>query len=364
MNSRPFAAAAAVTILAAAARRRSRQRRATPVPSDQSATPGESAAERREAVLVRLLEERPEPVLRGLATPITDRVHARMDDGDVKLVLARVDKGWAEFYASCDPATQRRVLLNFAAYYAVWPVLERTGLSHQVPPDDVHAMARGPIAAGGDPFIADLIFDALAHAGLEVAEGATVLDFGGSSGRVLRLIKAGRPELECLGCDPNAEAIAWAQKNLPMARFFVSPQRPPLELPEGSVDLVFAISIWSHFAEDPATVWLREMHRVVRPGGALLITTHSFDCLTTFLRRKHISPGSATAAAAAMVRGQHHFIDVFGPEGDWGVKDAGWGNAYLTVERLLLMAREDWIVRLNWPGGLDQVQDVIVLERR
>jgi SAM-dependent methyltransferase len=170
--------------------------------------------------------------------------------------------------------------------------------------------------------------------------------------------------LECLGCDPNEDAIAWAQEHLPAARFFVSPQRPPLPLEDASVDMAFAISIWSHFAEEPAVAWLEEMHRVVAPGGALLLTTHAFDCLSTLLRREHVSPGTAVAAATAMVQGHHHFVDVFGPEGDWGVKDSGWGNAYLTLEWLLRATGDDWAVRLNWPGALDQAQDVIVLERR
>ena len=42
-------------------------------------------------------------------------------------------------------------------------------------------------------------------------DGGTVLDFGSSSGRVLRILAAARPDLRCLGCDPNEDAIAWAE---------------------------------------------------------------------------------------------------------------------------------------------------------
>lgn len=319
---------------------------------------------RGEKALLAVLEGRAAPPWREVGTPITDAVHARLDPTDVETVANRVDGDAAELYATCDPLTRKRITLNFAATYHLEPVLERAGVSAAMPPEDVHAMARGPIASGGDFYLADLVFDALDHAGMHVPQGGTVLDFGASSGRVLRAVAAGRPDLECVGCDPNDGAIAWATEHLPMARFFVSPQRPPLPLDDGSVDLAYAISIWSHFAEEPAIAWLSEMHRVLAPGGALVITTHGLDCLSTLLRRKDVSDETAASAAAAILQGRLHFIDVFGPEGDWGVKDTGWGNAFFALEWLLSHTGEDWAVRVGWPGALDQVQDVIVLERR
>lgn len=328
------------------------------------APPVPSSEQQRLDVLAALLKERVPPDGRQAATPITDLIHARLALGDVALVEACLNGPPLELYEASDPVTRKRLALNFAAAYGVQQVLERAGLSDLMPPEDVHAMARGPVAAGGDNYLADLVFDAVATAGIEIREGGAVLDFGASSGRVLRAIAAGRPDLDCLGCDPNADAIAWAQANLEMARFVISPQRPPLELEDGSIDLAFAISIWSHFAAEPAVAWLTEMHRVLTPTGALVLTTHAFDCLSTLLRRDLVSQGTAADAASAMLQGHHHFVDVFGPEGDWGVKDSGWGNAYFTLEWLLRATGDEWVVRMNWPGALDQTQDVIVLQPR
>jgi len=137
-----------------------------------------------------------------------------------------------------------------------------------------------------------------------------------------------------------------------------------LPIADGSVTVAYAISIWSHFAAGPALAWLDELHRILEPGGALVLTTHGFDCLSTLLRRDHISRDSAVSAAQGMVRDGHFFIDVFGPDGDWGVKDAEWGNAYLTLDWLMSRTNGAWNLRLVWNGGLDQTQDVIVLERR
>ncbi len=311
-----------------------------------------------------MIAQRPRPVARQIATPITDGAVARLTDGDVALIEERLEGDPAILYEMSDAATRKRLLLNFAAAYHVGPVLERTGVIAAMPPEDVHSMARGAVVAGGDFHIADLVFDALAHAGKSVQEGATVLDFGASSGRVLRAVAAGRPDLDCVGCDPNPEAMQWAQEHLQGQRYFVSPLRPPLDLADGSVQMAYAISIWSHFAERPAIEWLAEMHRIIEPGGALVLTTHGFDCLTTLLGRNQVTRHTAAEAARAMLQGRHHFVDVFGEAGDWGVKDTGWGNAYLTLEWLVARTAEQWSLLLDWPGALDQAQDVIVLERR
>ena len=60
----------------------------------------------------------------------------------------------------------------------------------------------------------------------------------------------------------------------PEIEFFVNDNAPPLPLADGSLDLVYAISIWSHFAPELGLRWFEEMHRLIRPGGHLVCTTH------------------------------------------------------------------------------------------
>jgi len=232
------------------------------------------------------------------------------------------------------------------------------------PPEDVHAMARGVLSYAGDPMIADLVVHAFSTAGCDLPDTGTVLDFGCSSGRILRVLAAYRPGLTCVGCDPNAEAIAWAGEHLPMARFLTSPTVPPLDFETASVARAYAISIWSHFHADAGLAWLDEMHRVIEPGGALLLTTHGLDTLAAQLRRELMTQDSAAEAMAAMLEHGHKYFDVFGAEGDWGVKDPGWGNSYTGADWLAAKVTPRWAVRLFHPGMLDGNQDVFVLERR
>jgi SAM-dependent methyltransferase len=317
---------------------------------------------------VDALGRRQEPLGDDSPGPASTGLYARLAATDLALLEQRIAESGEEtivsLWESAEPHHRLRLAVLLSVYFQLPEALEKTGLISDMPPEDVHAMARGPLAAGGDLYIADLVLVALERAGLTVSEGATMLDFGCSSGRVLRVLGALRPDLGLLGCDPNGGAIAWASEHLPMGRFFVSPIDPPLDLADRSLDVAYAISIWSHFAERPALRWLAEMHRLIRPGGALLITTHGLDGVAWLARGGHMTPESAGDVAEHLIAGNHYFLDVLGAEGDWGVKDEGWGNSYLTMDWLSYNATPDWAIRLVRPAALGRVQDVIVLERR
>lgn len=295
--------------------------------------------------------------------PVSDALHARLSTQEVAELEAAVEGNVKQMYDELPVEDRRRLLVSAAAFYRAEGPLATMNLTAAEPPADVHAMARGPLAVGGDLGMADFVVQALEDAGVRIPAGGTVLDFGCSSGRALRPIAAWRPDLECLGCDPNVEAVRWAAEHLPMARFFPSPIDPPLELADASVDVAYAISIWSHFAAAPALRWLAEMHRVIRPGGALLLTTHGLDTFATYVRGELMNRGLMAVGVDGMLRDGIHFLDVFGEAGDWGVKDEGWGNSFLLADWLVEHATPQWTVRLLRRGRLDGNQDAYVLER-
>ena len=115
------------------------------------------------------------------------------------------------------------------------------------------------------------------------------LDFGCSSGRVVRVLAAAYPDVSWSGCDPIESSIVWARENLPGIEFEVSPVEPPLPYEDASFDFVFAISIWSHFSAGAALRWWDEMHRMLRPGGHLVLTTHGYQTIAHY-RRHGLQP--------------------------------------------------------------------------
>lgn len=101
-------------------------------------------------------------------------------------------------------------------------------------------------------------------------EGKCVLDFGCGSARVLRHFDREAEHGVFWGCDIDERSVAWDEANLsPPFRFFRNGPAPPLSLPTGSVDLIWAMSVFTHIA-DLWSDWLMEMHRLLVPGGVLI----------------------------------------------------------------------------------------------
>ena len=222
---------------------------------------------------------------------------------------------------------------------------------------------------GGSYYLADLVLEMMNEIGHPPAPGARVLDFSCSSGRVVRPLAAARPEVSWNGCDPNADAIEWMRENVPAVEVLVSPTTPPLPLPDDSFDLVFAISVWSHYSAGAALTWLEELHRLVRPGGHILLTTHGLQACIWFSNNpdhaigQRLGPDWIADTTKRLQHDGHCFWDVFGEAGDWGVVDREWGLAFFTPEWLLASITPKLAVRNYRIGGAHGNQDIYVLQR-
>jgi SAM-dependent methyltransferase len=124
----------------------------------------------------------------------------------------------------------------------------------------------GRLAAGS-------IRTALMRHGLNVEQFDSLLDFGCGCGRVIRNWRA-LPSTKVHGSDYSAKAIAWSRANLPFARFETNGLAPPLAYEDRSFDFIYALSVFTHLPEPLQDAWMRELSRVLRAGGYLVITTH------------------------------------------------------------------------------------------
>lgn len=133
----------------------------------------------------------------------------------------------------------------------------------------------------------------LGKQGVDLAELGSVLDFGCGCGRVLRHLRR-FDRVRIHGTDSNPAAIAWCDQHLDFAEFGTNRLEPPTRYRDRSFDLVYAFSVFTHLTEALQSAWMREMQRIIKPGGWLIITLHG----------DHYLPHINVAARAQYQRGE------------------------------------------------------------
>jgi SAM-dependent methyltransferase len=123
---------------------------------------------------------------------------------------------------------------------------------------------------------ASIITDAVARHEGPIEDVGRLLDFGCGCGRVLRHW-SGLTHTEIHGSDFNRALVRWCQSNLRFARCSVNGLQPPLASDAGEFDVVYAVSVFTHFPQELESAWIDELSRVLKPGGLLLLTTHGDD---------------------------------------------------------------------------------------
>jgi ubiquinone/menaquinone biosynthesis C-methylase UbiE len=110
----------------------------------------------------------------------------------------------------------------------------------------------------------------IAQAGIE--PGSTVLEIGCGTGNVLLLAAHAVPRATLIGLDPDAKVLAIAARKARRAGVNMRLDQgyaDQLPYPDGSVDRVLSAFMLHHLPLDQQRAALREVHRVLAPGGRL-----------------------------------------------------------------------------------------------
>lgn len=119
---------------------------------------------------------------------------------------------------------------------------------------------------GGDTIRAELLAQA------DIRPHHRILDIGSGTGSLLIQIKRLHPDVEVVGLDPDPRALAIGRRKAARAGVpvgFDEGYSDALSYPAASFDLVFSSFMFHHLKKDEKEKTLREVYRVLKPGGFL-----------------------------------------------------------------------------------------------
>src|SRR5437660_491481 len=105
----------------------------------------------------------------------------------------------------------------------------------------------------------------------------SVLDAGCGSGGMLAALRKKFPHAELTGIDESEHAIDLCRARNMGARLFRAGVHD-LPFPADAFDIVLSLDVWFHAGVDDALA-AHETHRVLRPGGKLILNLAAFEFL-------------------------------------------------------------------------------------
>jgi SAM-dependent methyltransferase len=201
---------------------------------------------------------------------------------------------------------------------------------------------------------------ALASIGRSFDEFNDVLEWGCGCGRILRQLPSPSAPKRLYGNDIDRAALAWINDNLPWIETSHTDGMPPLSYADNSFDLVFNHSVMTHLNAAYQDAWLAELKRVLRPGGILTLTVHSWHAFSIFLDSIPMgSPKRESLPAEMRANGIVYITD-----DQWnGQFPDFYHSTFHDVEYIFDHWSKFLRIRSYMPRGGLAYQDMVVLEK-
>lgn len=104
----------------------------------------------------------------------------------------------------------------------------------------------------------------------------TICEWGCGPARILRHIPLFFTDrsIDLYGFDYNLQTIQWCRNNIEHITFNHNLLAPPLIQESNAFDCLYCISVFTHLSKEMHFEWIKEISRVVKPNGIIILTTH------------------------------------------------------------------------------------------
>jgi SAM-dependent methyltransferase len=193
----------------------------------------------------------------------------------------------------------------------------------------------------------------------------SILDFGVGSGRVARMFMGFKGSY--VGADVDHELVNWVSGAMSWVTPMCTIPREPLRCPDAVFELVIAVSVFTHMNELDSEFYLRELHRVTRPGATLLLTVHGERALkraeTEEIIFNMISVGRTDIQAARSRSHSPGFTFILQPDGHLTTDRYEYGISF--TDETYIKSKWSSIFRINRIayGAIYDFQDIVVMTK-
>ncbi len=182
-----------------------------------------------------------------------------------------------------------------------------------------------------------------------------ICEWGCGPGRVVRHLRSALADrnVTLFGTDSNPASVAWCRAHLQGIEFRSNRQDPPLPFDDDALDVLYAISVFTHLSERGHERWAEEILRVLRPSGVVIFTTHGDACADRLLPNERERYRQGRLVVRGGVReGSKCFVAYHPPEYVRGrlLVDADV-VAHLPGPSAYRISHDVWVARKKAEGG-------------
>lgn len=126
---------------------------------------------------------------------------------------------------------------------------------------------------------------------VDFKDTCNVLDFGCGVAGQLCFFTKNHPHANYFATDVDPSSIEWVKSAYPQVDAKVNKPNGPIDYDDNVFDLIYTVSTFSHFSVSDVDYWLKEISRVLKPGGIFIPTIEAEGSLHLVANESNVDEG-------------------------------------------------------------------------